>query len=211
MLLFSFVKFWGEREEGNSGSRVFQILFRPISCAAKGTAFPFAPFRGTIPAIHLFPYPFENFKPILLPLFPANNFLRDWLPFDPFYKSPPYPAVLCPALSIPRECRVMLSFEPSCLGGCHIIVFGVPSSRRNRDRPATIRDSSRFFTVGSKILASSPTSQGIRSPGQLFDFRINHLKQPARSGLNTLPKNLLPFYGLEIVIGDVQSRQDRQV
>jgi hypothetical protein len=48
----------------------------------------------------------------------------------------------------------------SFLGGCHIIAFGVPVLLGNQDGPATIRNSSLFFSVGSKNMASSPTLQG---------------------------------------------------
>jgi hypothetical protein len=62
------------------------------------------------------------------------------------------------------------------LGGCHIIAFGVPGFLWNQDRPATIRDSSLSFSVGSKNMASSPTSQG-KTDSTLFDCRINHFDQ----------------------------------
>ena len=196
----------GIRKGGNSGFGDFQVFCRPISCTAKSNKSFLPPFRGKFQVIHLFRIYSSNpshFR--FLGFLPITSFRTGFLR-DPDCGPLIQTKSFRPPFKVPRKCRVMLSFEPSCLGGCHITVFGVPTSRKKWDGPATIRDSSRFFTVGSKILTSSPTPQGIGFPGPLLDFRINQGNQPPRPCFNTLPKVLLPLNRLEIVVGDIQGR-----
>lgn len=97
------------------------------------------------------------------------------------------------------------------LGGGHIITFGHPSSFRIWDRPAAIRDSSRSSAVGSKNMASSPTSQGMGYLNLSINLRINHFNQPAELYFNRLGEIFLTFQCSKIVIGNVQSGQNHYI
>lgn len=196
----------GKEKEETQALAISRSFSNPFPVPQNRRSLSFPRFWGKFRAIHLFRIYSSSPSHFCFLSFPLLTSFRTGFLLDPNCGPQVKPKNLHPPFKIPRECRVMLSFEPSCLGGRHITAFGVPKSRKNWDRPATIRDSSRFFTVGSKILASSPTSQGTGFPGLLLDFRINHRNQPARPGFNTLTKIFLSLYRFEIVVGNVQRR-----